>query len=206
MTQNNKNGCWRALTAQTFSSLCESRPRGDVYLLLTHKHRLVGGFYFSPASNYFRPTFHGSTLKSDRNSFYCSVYAGRSTQPPCLRLAWCKAPSWRRCWRPWRTWSQRPAGTSARRASLCRAWTPLTCLWCSSPCGTTASTRTAATETWPWGSTWAGEAKLTPLWMRVQGRHLNRSLLLRWREATRLVSSQKDGGHHGGFAPTRFCV
>lgn len=112
-----------------------------------------------------KPQTPASILTEQRQrrleSLFFFTQTSKSTQQPCLRLAWSRAPSWRRCWRRWRIWSQKPAGTSARPGSPYKVWTRPTSRWCSSPCGTTASTRTDATETSPWGSTSAGAEKQT---------------------------------------------
>lgn len=91
-----------------------------------------------------------------RQRFFFLFGSRNTQQTPCSKLAWSRVLSSRRCWMLWRIWSRKPAGTSARPASLCRAWTRLTSPWSSSPSGMMASTRTAVTETSPWGWTSAG--------------------------------------------------
>lgn len=82
------------------------------------------------------------------------LFVGRRPLLPrgCSRRGWCRARCSSGCWRPSRTSSPRPAGTWARAASACRAWTPRMSPWCSSRCDPRASIPTAATATSPWAS------------------------------------------------------
>lgn len=146
-----------------FSSCCRIRL---CWVTVNQQHKEPDEFLSLPLSASFTlqlllPRSDSSGRKITTANFYLRSNADAHPQQTCSRLAWSRDPSWRRCWRRWKIWSLRPAGMLARPASPCRAWTPLTSPWCSSPCGMMASTLTAATETWRWVSTSAGENNFT---------------------------------------------
>lgn len=144
---------WRALIAQT---LLFAVKVVSVYASASKRHTKTDVFKDKLSPAWWKLQTSGSTSQEVKLKQIFVNLRRHSQQKPCLRLAWSRDPYWRRFWKLWRIWSQKPAGMSARPASRCRAWTRLTSLWSSSPSAATASTRTAATETSPWESTSAG--------------------------------------------------